>query len=296
MLLTDPTDPSQLKLLEDRFVEGAGFSNRLGERARPDVTCWAILALQAAGRDSDTIPKARRLLANAQNSDGRVWVSPLNPDACWPTPLAVLAWLKAPEYEAPRKKAIRFLLDLEEIQLPSAAEVGDEHGTTIKGWPWIAKTYPWVEPTAYGLMAMRAAGYLIHNRTSDAIHLLLDRQLPSGGWNYGNTLTFGKEMRPMPESTGVALAALTGLTPKATVERSIAYLRSQLPYLNTPMSLSWAIMSFHAWQEPLDQPKGRILGVLARQNELGPYDTVSLSWLLLAYYCNAGLVHFLEAR
>jgi hypothetical protein len=295
MLLTDPTDPFQLKLLEDRFIEGAGFCNRPDGSARPDATCWAILALQAAGRNSDVIPKARRSLAHAQGRDGRICVSPLTPDACWPTPLAVLAWLRVAEYEMPRQKAIRFLLEVEKIRLVSAAESGDGHDAMIKGWPWTDGTHPWVEPTAYGLMAMRTCGYLVHSRTSDAIHLLLDRQLPSGGWNTGNTITFGKEMLPTPESTGVALAALSGLTPKASIAKSIAYLESQLASLDTPMSLAWTILSLRTWQERVDEPKERILRVLARQEELGPYDTVSLSWLLLAYYCQAGLVHFLEA-
>ncbi len=80
------------------------------------------------------------------------------------------------------------------------------------------------------------------------------------------------------------------------MEKSVGYLQSQLPSLNTPMSLSWAVLGFRGWQVPLDQPKDRILRVLARQEEVGPYDTVSLSLLVLAYYCDSGLVRFLEAR
>ncbi len=295
MLLTDPTDPAQLKLLEDRFVEGAGFCNHPGGGARPDAACWAILALQAAGRNSDVISKARRLLAVAQGRDGRVCMSPENADACWPTPLAVLAWRRAPEYEAPRRKALRFLLDIERVQLVDTTNSGEGHDGMIKGWPWTDQAHPWVEPTAYSLMALRVCGYLAHNRTSEAIRLLLDRQLPSGGWNTGSKLTFGKETWPTPESTGVALAALSGLAPKADIATSLAYLESRLPTLDIPISLAWAILSLRAWQERVDDGKEKILRVLARQEELGPYDTVSLSWLLLAYYCQAGLVHFLEA-
>ena len=40
--------------------------------------------------------------------------------------------------------------------------------------------------------------------------MMLDRQLPHGGWNYGNTYVFGRELRPMPESTGAALTGLAG--------------------------------------------------------------------------------------
>jgi hypothetical protein len=295
MLLTDPTDKSQLKLLEDRYLDGAGFVYRPGGKARPDATCWAILALQAAGGNSDVISKARKSLFAFQATDGRVCVSPRHPDACWPTPLAVLAWLKAPEYESRRKRAIRFLLDIEQINVLTVPEPSEGHDGTIKGWPWIAKTHPWAEPTAYTLMALRAGGYLLHVRTGDAIRLLLDRQLPSGGWNYGNRLMFQTELRPMPETTGVCLAALAGLASRADVERSIAYLQLRLPSLDTPMSLAWAILGLRAWQEKLDAPKDRIAHVLARQEETGPYDTISLSLLLLAWHCSGGFVQFLEA-
>jgi hypothetical protein len=103
-------------------------------------------------------------------------------------------------------------------------------------------------------------------------------------------------MWPTPEATGLGLQALAGLVPKPDVQKSIAYLRSQLPDLYAPMSLAWAILGLHAWQEPLEQPHERILQALAKQEQLGPYDTFSLSLLLLAWHCDAGLVRYLEDR
>ena len=292
MLLTDPTEKSSLTLLEDRYVEGVGFTYRPGGQCRPDASCWAILALEAAGGNSVVTAKAKRSLLDVQRDDGRVCVSPQHPDACWPTALAILAWHADPEYEEPRGKALRFLLNLE--QGPDEPDPYVTHDGSIKGWPWIAKTHAWTEPTAYALMALRACACMDHSRTQDAIRLLLDRQLPDGGWNFGNTFVFDRPMRPLPHTTGLSLQALAGLVSKAAVERSIAYLRSQLPNLDTPMSLAWAILGLHAWQEALPQPRERIANVLARQERLGPFDTVSLSLLLLAWHCEAGLVQFLE--
>jgi len=294
MLLTDPNEKSQLKALEERYVEGVGVANRPGGNARPDAACWAILALQAAGGDGHVIDKARRLLANTQGPDGRISVSPHNPDACWPTSLAVLAWHGAPEYREPQARAIRFMVDFDDIKILDPSETTRGHDETIKGWPWIARTHPWVEPTAYATLALRACGYTTHARAQDAIRLLLDRQLPSGGWNCGNTITFGLEMRPMPETTGLSLQALAGLAPKAAVEKSIAYLRSQLEFLNSPISLAWAILGLHAWQETIDRPQERIRRVLSRQEELGPHDTASLSLLLLAWHCEKGMVRVFD--
>lgn len=295
MVLTDSNAKSPLSLLEERFVEGVGFGHRPGGAFRPDTTAWAILALEAAGGDSGIIDKARRLLANAQSEDGRVCISPRNPDAYWPTPLAVLAWRRAPQYDEPREKAIRFLLDADLIGVLEGPQTGESHDVTLRGWPWTVRAHPWVEPTAYVLMALRVCGHEAHSQAQDAVRLLLDRQLAAGGWNVGTTVTFGQPMWPTPEATGLGLQALAGLVPKSAVERSIAYLRTQLPTLNAPMSLGWAILGLHAWQETLDQPHERIAQILSRQERLGPYDTFSLSLLLLAWHGRAGLVHYLES-
>ena len=144
------------------------------------------------------------------------------------------------------------------------------------------------------MLALRVCGYAEHGRTQDAVRLLMNRQLPAGGWNYGNTAVFEQELRPMPETTGLALQALVGLVSRADVDKSIAYLRSELVHLNTPMSLAWATLGLHAWQETLEQPREQVRHVLARQKQLGPYDTASLSLLLLAWHCDAGLVRSLE--
>src|SRR5205823_8208613 len=70
-----------------------------------------------------------------------------------------------------------------------------------------------------------------------ALPIFLDRQLPHGGWNYGNTLMFGKELHPMPESTGAALSGLAGMVDQDNVSRSLDYLQGEVDRLRTPISL-----------------------------------------------------------
>ncbi len=294
--MTSSNQKSLLSLLEGRFVAGAGFPHRPGGGFRPDATSWATLALEAAGSTTGLVDKARRLLVKAQSDDGRICLAPQNPDAYWPTPLAALAWHGAPEFAEPRKRAIRFLLEADLVGVLDGPQMGESHDVTIEGWPWTVKAHPWVEPTAYVLLALRACGYGTHGRAQDAVRLLLDRQLAAGGWNVGTTVTFGTPMWPTPEASGLALQALAGLVPKSVVEKSIAYLRSRLPSLNAPISLAWAILGLHAWQEPIEQPQERIAQVLDRQGQLGPHDTFSLSLLLLAWHCRAGLTRFFEER
>jgi hypothetical protein len=292
--MPEPAIDKYVRILKSRGVEG-GFANRPHGKPRTDATCWAILALEAAGDGTEAIEAARESLVAVQGPDGRVSISAQNPDACWPTPLAALAWHGSSACAEPCARALRFLIETDLTGIPETTDqtiVG--HDVTLKGWPWVAQTSSWVEPTAYTLLALRSCGYADCSRTQDALRLLLDRQLPAGGWNCGSKIVFGREQRPMPEATGLTLASLADLVPETSVENSRVYLRSQLPHLDTPMSLAWAVLGLRAWHERLEPAPEQILRALDRAPESGPHDTVSLSLLLLAWHCRTGLVHFFE--
>jgi hypothetical protein len=279
-----------VRQIAERQVEGGGFADHPGGRDRPDITCWAILALTAAGRSDDSVDVARRWLAKAQLADGRVCISRKHKDTIWPTPLAVLAWHGQPEYRTSRERALQFLLEFDQISAGDAPDDIIGHDGSIEGWPWVAEAHPWVEPTAYSLMALSSTEYRGHQRSKEAVRLLLDRQLPNGGWNYGNITVFQQELHPMPETTGIALQALAGLVPRERVGKSILYLQSRLTALSTPFAAAWAILGLAAWQERPHDPREQFVGILEQQRTFGPFDTVSLSLLVLAWYCPNGLL------
>jgi hypothetical protein len=76
--------------------------------------------------------------------------------------------------------------------------------------------------------------------------LLLDRAIPSGGWNYGNAAVLANTLRPFPETTGVVLTALAGEPRSPAVERAIAFLSTELPRIRTPLSLGWGLIGLTA--------------------------------------------------
>jgi hypothetical protein len=281
--------------LEPRHLAGAGFADHAGGGFRADATCWATLALNASGRDDNMAHEARQALARVQSSDGRVCLTPLHENAWWPTPLAVLAWHRCGRYRQQRDKAVRFLLDFDQLRIVDDADtpaiVG--HDPTIRGWPWIVDTTPWVEPTAYCLLALRLAGFEGHARTQEGRRLILNRQLSTGGWNYGNTTVYGQELRPTPETTGVALQAIAGLASLREVAKSIDYLRSQLPRLHTPFALAWAILGLAAWRK-VENSHEQMVRILGHQDDYTAWDTVTLSLLLLAWHCPNGLLDWLR--
>src|SRR5262249_4343392 len=103
------------------------------------------------------------------------------------------------------------------------------HDTTIPGWPWVAGTHSWVEPTALGRLGLRATGHASDARAGDAVRLLNDRLLASGGCNYGNTVVLGQTLLPHVQPTGATLLALAGEPdPTGRVGAAIAYLEANL--------------------------------------------------------------------
>jgi hypothetical protein len=287
--------PALVDGLKERHVSGAGFLIHHAGSPRVDATCWGILALSAEGSENRLVEDARRALAAAQWPDGRVCITRRHRDAFWPTPLAMLAWHPSRECKQPQEKAARFLLDFDQLRLiddPDAAAIIG-HDPTIRGWPWIAGTSPWLEPTAYCLMALRLAGFEAHERTQEARRLIMNRQLSTGGWNVGNTTVYGNELRPVPETTGAALQALAGLVPRQEIARSIDYLRARLPHLTTPFALAWAILGLSAWGEAGDR-REHLQRLLAPPQDSRTWSTVSLSLGVLAGHCENGLLDWLR--
>jgi hypothetical protein len=276
-----------------RALPEGGFSAKAGGNYRPDSTAWALLALSAAGTKEDVLESSQARLATSQLSDGRVCLLPEHPDAYWPTPLAVLAWQGSPAHLEQQSHAIDFLISNTGKLWPKKSDAIVAHDPSIQGWPWTANTFSWVEPTALSLIALQAAGYGGHERAQEATRLLMDRQLNQGGWNYGNTIVFGQELRPMPENTGMALYALADRVTEESIKVSLEYLESQAPSLRTPLSLGWCLMGLGAWGNRPDNAKEQVLDSLKLQKIYGSYTTTLLSLLILSYFSDGGLTRSL---
>ena len=168
------------------------------------------------------------------------------------------------------------------------------HDTSLRGWPWIQKTHSWTEPTALGVLALEAAGRGGHARAHEATELLLDRMLPVGGWNYGNTTVFGSPLRPLPESAGVALQALAGRVARERVAASLAYLASEIERIRTPFTLGWGVLGLAAWgAQPLDADRW-LAETLERETVFGRFDTSALALLALAARARSGLLEVID--
>lgn len=262
------------------LVEG-GIADRPQGQFRTDATAWGILALKSAGEEESVLEKHRARLVIEQDKDGCVSVSREHVEQFWPTALAILAWQTCPSSSAALRRAVRFLLNTAGVQFSPTSDSPFGHDTSLKGWPWVAGTHSWIEPTALAVLALRANGHADHERVGEAVRMLLDRQLPNGGWNYGNTVVFGRSLHPAPDSTGAALTGLAGAVREDKVKRSLAYLQGEVDRLRTPISLGWALLGLAAWG--LWPTNGLALAerCLANQSRYGEYDTSALCLLLM---------------
>jgi hypothetical protein len=176
-----------------RNVDG-GFPPTAGADSEPEPTALAAIAL-----DDE---KARGWLRTAQRDDGSFLVGPdaLRNDSA--TPLAALALAPGSSSE----RALDYLLG------HRAPELGDDprfpHDPSTRGWGWTSKTFGWVEPTARGLMALKALRPSAKDAITDAERLLADRECSGGGWNYGNRQVLGTDLEPYLQTTGAALMAI----------------------------------------------------------------------------------------
>lgn len=236
-----------LESILDSLTERAVCGYVVGGDSFSEPTALAALALVANGRTEAAGP-ALDWLADLQAADGALGLNHEEPWPHWPTSLAVLAWLAADDvsrYGAPVERAISWLRSVEGRPVPVSDAVS--HDVTIVGWPWVETTHSWMEPTAWAVMAMQAAGDADHPRVREGKRLLVDRLLPSGGANYGNTFVLGQVLRPQVAPTGLTMLALKDSgSSDPRVAGSLDYLASSLGRDEAAISLAFGLLGLAA--------------------------------------------------
>jgi hypothetical protein len=257
-----------------------------GYHARGEVasepTALAGLALVAGGNAA--AQRAADWLVERQNADGAVGVLESQATPCWPTSLAILLWqrLDAEQYRGPIEKAVAWTL----------AEKGETHlqrdyighDTTLVGWSWAADTHSWLEPTAMFVMALKATGHSDHPRTREAVRLLVDRLLPHGGCNYGNSIVLGQELLPHVQPTGIVMMALAGeAITDPRLPKSLEYLQRELSAETTTSSLCYGLLGLAAYQQA---PEQRLNWLQDKYSAMSPRDANCYKLALIALASN----------
>lgn len=204
-------------------LDNGSWAYRRGDQVGfAEPTCYALLALRAAGVKPARGEAALDWLEGLKRSSGGYAPQPVVRFANWTTSLVVLAYLHyGREKEA--QPGIEWLLGL-------AGRESDWLGRTLRrlvgqkapypqdheGWPWTRGAAAWLAPTVLATLALRRAealqpGSKLRERIAQGEGMVLERRCADGGWNYGAPLALDIEQRSYPETTGMALVCLQGV-------------------------------------------------------------------------------------
>jgi hypothetical protein len=194
-------------------------------------------------------------------------------DPDWPTNVAFNAlvaftWLNHRELAAAEQTQalLGWLLTAKGVQAPQTTSYRQDN--SLQGWAWLDATFSWVEPTAWGVLALHKAihaGLLpeapARARIEEAERLLIDRCCRDGGWNFGNANVMGQDLFPHVPTTAIALLALQGRPDEPAVARSLAFLESHWSEEPSRLALGLSLICLRTYGRAVELIESRLLAL-----------------------------------
>jgi hypothetical protein len=228
-----------------------------------EATAYALLALM---READgALKRGLQFLASRQQAGGGWPISGYDTEpAAWVSAMAAFSLFRIEGIKPALKPAATFILNsfgrmpfgqLDRLIHFVSGSKGSLFNTKLGGWCWNPGTAPWVEPTCYALIFLKAIRSHIPQdpRSAGIIQeaemMLYDRICRQGGWNYGNSRVLGEELHPYPLTTALALIALQDFKTKPENRRSLEYLIQGLPAEKSLLNLAWDCIALDIYRE-----------------------------------------------
>jgi hypothetical protein len=241
------------------YYRGFGSAN--------EATLLALLAFFAAGVPIEKTGPVLSNILSQQNADGSIGACAQHrADGVWLTAhLAIV--LHHYGYFQQRDRALNFLRNFKSDASTTALHDHNELQADIEGWPWVRNTFGWVEPTAWALLAFKLSGQNDDTRAIQGRSLLIDRQISSGGWNYGNKEVMGTQLLPFWDTTALALLALQGSRESAAADVSIRVLEKEGPAISSLYGLALTTICLHAYKKNIDSLKEHVCEVMSQPSD-----------------------------
>ena len=281
------------KVLREALLAGAnaagGWGYYAGRASRLEPTCWALLALGGGGSAGAGAGAHAQFFERARQSSG--W---LVEDAHWPVnigfnALALFTWLAQPSLATneARQRLFTALISSKGVQAPDSELI--HQNNSIQGWSWIDATFSWVEPTAWGLIALkkaRRAGLTspaADARIAEAERLLVDRCCSIGGWNFGNASVMHQDLRPYVPTSALGLLAMQDRRDDPVVARSLAFLDAHWSDEVSATSLGISLVCLDAFGRPVDRLRARLAEHAEAARSFGNFHGDALALCALAH-------------
>lgn len=254
------------RLIELRNSDG-GWPYYAGKTSRLEPTCWALLALQAAGeqvsldvlqqwprREGWFVDKSSDAVNVAFNGLAALTLAALGAPPAFSGPLArALMASKGARIDASRI---------------------NRQDNSLQGWSWTAGTFSWVEPTAWGMLGLKRLTRPprdpdVAGRLDEAERLLADRVCREGGWNHGNSNMLGTELAPYQSTSALGLLALGDRRETKPATRTLRYLEQSRMSERSAISLGLTRIALGIFGRPADDVAEALEADGARTGSLG---------------------------
>jgi hypothetical protein len=244
-------------LLARQNADGGWSYRRGGSWAEP--TCYALLALATNGAAYGAeLRRGMDWLRRCQRSDGGLAPRESVQESTW---LTALALLLPPGLEGiDRNKAESWTIEqtgresgwVNRLRLWMLGADSDNN-FKFDGWAWYPGTAAWIGPTAISVLALEKLEKMkrggdsasLKKRIDQGRGFLLARRCRDGGWNHGSTQALGYDSDSYPETTGLALLALHGVS-GPEIEQGIERGYYHLARSHSNEAASWLLLGLGA--------------------------------------------------
>jgi hypothetical protein len=272
-----------------------GWGTTLDRPSSTEPTALALLAFATEPGARDFVDGAAHWLLTRQLDNGAWPVMPGLAEASWASAMALMAIQGRPGADPAFSRGISWIGESRGAGVPWRVRLREwlrgnepvELDPTLTGWSWAPATFSWVEPTAWGILALRNAypdrpPRAIGRRIDEGERMILDRTCPGGGWNYGNKVVLGVDLEPYPDTTAMALLGLQGRKDAPEIGTGFAALDRMLDSNHSGLTLSLAALCYRAWNRDATTLHSLIDEGFSRNGFLDEVRSIALAALATA--------------
>jgi hypothetical protein len=224
-----------------------------------EPSALALLALNSRNAPGEAHDQAVHWLVSRQNSDGGWPPNKAVPQSTWVTSVAALA-LATDSGHVARCSAAAEWLAHQVYPEPTMLDqflhraIGMDQSRASGSSPWFPGNAGWVIPTSMSIIALSKAAKLTKNpqfqrQAGRAKDYLLSRRCADGGWNHGGSKFRSENAASYPETTGIALLALTGVSP-TELAPALRLADLFLQHADSLEGVCWLQMALQAHNKP----------------------------------------------
>lgn len=259
-----------------------GWPYYAGKASRIEPTCWALLALRGAWRQTpaewNTFANPHtQFVLSRQRADGTLSDLDGGPtNLAWDGLAARTLALLAAEASAAIERAKAAIVGVKGVSIDST---DGSQNNRLQAWPWYPDTFSWAEPTSWCLLALKTAPRSTQaiGRVAEAERLMDNRSCDDGGWNYGSARSLGQGTRPHVPTTALGLLALQDRRDLPSVPRALEFLTREKLKERSGSALGLTAIALHIYGREYSDVIDQLADISDQTERLGNVHAMAVA-------------------